>query len=253
MSTEPPPPPGGDPHGEAGPAGHRDVHLADRSSPVSGEQEPEELPSWQARVRGDLAGALWSRPIRDNDAVRNQARGNATIGRVTGVTGESVLGVGLIIFGVLLGVADQASATTPGDLRVPALLAALFLAGQGLTFVVQGLRKEKAERMERRIAESISERTGGESQVVGESEPGTLVIATATPTARTVIQQAKLVSHAVPQRATSGVALLLMALAIWLGLETLRVTAPPALSGLSLLGAFLLFAFGWKTLVDPEP
>lgn len=249
MTSEPPRRSEDQPYGADVPAGHGDLHLVDPPPPVLPEGLHEDLPSWRSRVRTDLAGALWGRPIRENDAVRNQARGNATIGRVTGV---SVLGVGLIIFGVLLGVADQASSTTPGDLRVPALLAALFLAGQGLTFVVQGIRKEKAERMERRIADSIAERTGGESQVVGESEPGTLVIATATPTARTVIQQAKLVTHAVPQRATSGVALMLMVLAVWLGLETLRVEAPPALSGLSLLGAFLLFAFGWKTLVDPE-
>jgi len=250
MSSEPPQRSEDQAYGSDVPPRQGDLHVADPPPPALPAGIHEDLASWRSRVRTDLAGALWGRPIRDNDAVRNQARGNATIGKVTGV---SVLGVGLIIFGVLLGVADQASATTSGDLRVPALLAALFLAGQGLTFVVQGIRKEKAERMERRIAESIAERTGGESQVVGESEPGTLVIATATPTARTVIQQAKLVTHAVPQRATSGVALLLMALAIWLGLETLTVPAPPALSGLSLFGSFLLFAFGWKTLVDPEP
>lgn len=238
------------PDGADVPARHGDISVADPPQPALPDGMHEDLASWRSRVRTDLVGALWGRPIRDNDAVRNQARGNATIGKVTSV---SVLGVGLIIFGILLGVADQASASTSGDLRVPALLAALFLTGQGLTFVVQGIRKEKAERMERRIAESIAERTGGESQVVGESEPGTLVIATATPSARTVIQQAKIVTPAVPQRATSGIALILMALAIWLGLETLTVVAPPALSGLSLFGAFLLFAFGWKTLVDPEP
>ena len=107
--------------------------------------------------------------------------------------------------------------------------------------------------MERRIAQSIAEKTGGESQVVGESEPGTLVIATATQNARTVIQQAKLVTPAVPQRATSGMAVLLIAAG-----DLARAgprspwTAPPALSGLSLLGSFLVFALGWKTLVDPD-
>jgi hypothetical protein len=157
-----------------------------------------------------------------------------------------------MIFGVLLGVADQASSGTPGSLRAPALLAALFLVGQGLVLVLQGIRKERALSMERRIAQSIAEKTGGESQVVGESEPGTLVIATATQNARTVIQQAKLVTPAVPQRATSGMAMLLIVLAVWLGWATLTVLAPPALSGLSLLGSFLVFALGWKTLVDPD-
>lgn len=158
-----------------------------------------------------------------------------------------------MIFGILLGVADQASAGTAGGLRLPALLAALFLVGQGLVLMLQGIRKEKALTMERRIAQSIAEKTGGESQVVGESEPGTLVIATATQNARTVIQQAKLVTPpSVPQRATSGMALILMALAIWLGWAALTVESPPALGGLSLLGAFLVFALGWKTMVDPE-
>lgn len=157
-----------------------------------------------------------------------------------------------MIFGVLLGVADQASAGTGGGLRLPALLAALFLVGQGVVMLLQGIRKEKALNMERRIAQSIAEKTGGESQVVGESEPGTLVIATATQNARTVIQQAKMVAHAVPQRANSGMAMMLMVLSIWLGWAALTVSAPPALSGLSLLGAFIVFALGWKTLVDPD-
>jgi hypothetical protein len=231
-------------------AGRGDLHVADPQPAVLPDPLHDDLPSWRSRVRTDLAGALWGRPIRDNDAVRSQPHGNATIGRVTAV---SVFGIGLMIFGILLGVADQASASTAGGLRLPALLAALFLVGQGLVLVLQGLRKEKALSMERRIAQSIAEKTGGESQVVGESEPGTLVIATATQNARTVIQQAKLVTHAVPQqRGTSGMALVLMLLAIWLGWAALTVTAPPALSGLSLLGSFLVFALGWKALVDPD-
>lgn len=249
MTSEPPPRVEGKDYGSDVPAGHGDLHVIDPSPPVSPDPLHADVPSWGSRVRTDLTGALWGRPIRDNDAVRNQPHGNATIGKVTGV---SVLGIGLMIFGVLLGVADQASAGTPGGLRLPALLAALFLVGQGLVLVLQGIRKERALSMERRIAQSIAEKTGGESQVVGESEPGTLVIATATQNARTVIQQAKLVTPAVPQRATSGMALLLIALAIWLGWATLTVTAPPALGGLSLLGSFLVFALGWKTLVDPD-
>ena len=249
MTSEPPHRSEDKAYGADVPAGHGDLHVADPPPPVLPDPLHEDLPSWRSRVRTDLAGALWGRPIGDNDAVRNQPHGNATIGKVTGV---SVLGIGLMIFGVLLGVADQASSGTPGGLRAPALLAALFLVGQGLVLVLQGIRKERALSMERRIAQSIAEKTGGESQVVGESEPGTLVIATATQNARTVIQQAKLVTHAVPQRATSGMALMLIALSIWLGWATLTVVAPPALSGLSLLGSFLVFALGWKTLVDPD-
>lgn len=246
------------PYGEDQAPGHGDLHLEERPKILLPDGAQEDPLSWSARVRSDIAGALWGRPIRDdnddnddNDAVRIQTRGDDTIGRVTRV---SVVGVGLMIFGVLLGVADQASGTTPGDLRVPALLGALFLVGQGLTFFLQGLRQEKAERMERDIAKKIAERTGGESQIVGESERGPLVIATASSSTCTAIQPAKLVTHTLPQpqRGASGIALMLMVLAVWLGLETLTVDAPPTLSGLSLLGSFLLFAFGWKTLVDPD-
>jgi threonine/homoserine/homoserine lactone efflux protein len=45
---------------------------------------------------------------------------------------------------------------------------------------------------------------------------------------------------------------MLMVLSIWLGWAALTVSAPPALSGLSLLGAFLVFALGWKSLADPD-
>jgi hypothetical protein len=165
------------------------------------------------------------------------------------VAGYFIAGVGL-----LLGMFDQVEpSSTPTSLRAPAMLAALFLFGQGLLMaIIEGGRAAELSRQESTLSEALHRTTDGKSEVVLDSGTGKVVVATQGVNARTVLQQVKLVADVVPQRATSGMALLLMGLSVWLGMALLIVRPTPILGFLSLVAAFLVFTLGWKTLVDPD-
>jgi hypothetical protein len=166
-----------------------------------------------------------------------------------------VAGYFIAVVGLLLGMFDQVEpSSTPTSLRAPAMLAALFLVGQGLLMaIIEGGRAAELARQESTLSEALHRTTEGKSEVVLDSGTGKVVVATTQGVnARTVLQQVKLVADVVPQRATSGMALLLMGLSVWLGMALLIVRPTPVLGFLSLVAAFLVFTLGWKTLVDPD-
>jgi hypothetical protein len=131
-----------------------------------------------------------------------------------------------LMLGVLLGIANQGAGTTGMGLRLPALLAALLMVGQG----VNSLRKNLPHRTEIEvIPEPTVGQRGRELAIVHPLPPKQPVTVLATRPSGTAL--------AVP--------LTVMVLAAWLGLADLRVPAPPALTTLSLIAAFALFALGW--------
>jgi hypothetical protein len=132
--------------------------------------------------------------------------------------------------GIALGLANQAAGTTEMGLRVPALLAALLMVGQG----VVSLRKSLPQRQEIEVIPDP------------ESGPRGRELAVVRPIAQ---RQHPVTPVAVrPTPATLSVPITVLLLAAWLGLADLRVAAPPTLSVLSLVAAFALFALGWGLL-----
>lgn len=136
----------------------------------------------------------------------------------------------IIIIGLALGLVDQTSSEVSGILRVPALVAALILVGQGLNLLDQARAPEVVE-----VTESVP---------VGAPAP-------AAGAARPVNLGEDLDAEAESTR--SGILpWMVLGLAVWLGLATLAFpTAPLQLILLSLLAAYLLFARGWKLMVAP--
>jgi hypothetical protein len=134
-----------------------------------------------------------------------------------------------LILGLALGVANQGAGGTAMALRVPALLAALLMVGQG----VNDLRKNMPHRQEVEVLpENDPGVRGRELAVVRPLPPKTPVTIMATR----------------PSPATLSVPLTVLILAAWLGLADLRIHAPASLSVLSLISAFALFALGWGLL-----
>jgi hypothetical protein len=133
-----------------------------------------------------------------------------------------------LVLGLALGVANQGAGDTAMGLRVPALLAALLMVGQG----VVDIRKN----LPRRTVEVIPDGEGGprsrELAVVRPMPPQPPVSVLTTR----------------PSPSTLSVPLTVMFLAAWLGLADLRIAAPASLSTLSLISAFALFALGWGLL-----
>ena len=145
--------------------------------------------------------------------------------------------IGAIItlaLGILLGVANQGAEGVGMGLRVPALLAALLMVGQGVVDIKRHLPK-------RRIVEEsdtllVDDGTGNgpratELAVVRQLPP---------PPVNAVVVRPTPVNLSVP--------ITVMVLAAWLGLADLRVEAPPGLMVLSLIASFALFALGWSLL-----
>ncbi len=142
-----------------------------------------------------------------------------------------VVPVLLIAIGLMLGWADQdAGQRAHDDLRIPAMIAALLLFGQGLSDLQAGHRTPAAEEE----AEAEAEAEAQEEAAAPGQTPARLL--------------ARSSSAASSPSAASALAIGLMLLGVWLGVKVLTVTAPAQLSNLSLLAAFLLFAFGWKVL-----
>jgi hypothetical protein len=135
-----------------------------------------------------------------------------------------------LVLGLALGVANQGAGGTAMGLRVPALLAALLMVGQG----VNDLRKNMPRRQEVEVLPDPDGNAprGRELAVVRPIPPQKPVTIMATR----------------PSPATLSVPLTVMILAAWLGLADLRIDAPASLSVLSLISAFALFALGWGLL-----
>jgi hypothetical protein len=139
-----------------------------------------------------------------------------------------------LFLGILLGVANQGAHGTGMGLRVPALLAALLMTGQGVVDIKRHLPK-------RRIVEEsdtllVDDGSGSgpratELAVVRQLPPPQPVTVAVRPTAPNL---------AVP--------ITVMVLAAWLGLADLRVAAPTSLMILCLIASFALFALGWSLL-----
>jgi hypothetical protein len=135
----------------------------------------------------------------------------------------------IIVIGLALGLVDQTSSEVSGMLRIPALVAALILVGQGLSM----LEEARAAATVQAIPTATREGVGP----AGRAEPP-------------IITAGEEVTEA-PR--TSSRAYLVLFLAIWLGVATLVYpTAPISLILLSLLSAYLLFARGWRTMQAPQ-
>jgi hypothetical protein len=133
-----------------------------------------------------------------------------------------------IALGIALGLANQGAPHTEMALRVPALLAALLMVGQGVNNLRNGLPRQQQVALN---PEGSSSR-GRELAVVRDMAP--------KPTVAVVTSK--------PSPATLAVPITVMVLAAWLGLADLRVSAPATLSVLSVVAAFALFALGWGLL-----
>jgi hypothetical protein len=134
-----------------------------------------------------------------------------------------------LVLGLALGIANQGAGGTEMALRVPALLAALLMVGQG----VVDIRKNLPRRQIEVVPETVDPGPRGrELAVVRPIPPQPPVTVLATK----------------PSPSTLSVPLTVMILAAWLGLADLRVNAPEALSVLSLISSFALFALGWGLL-----
>jgi hypothetical protein len=133
-----------------------------------------------------------------------------------------------LVLGLALGIANQGANGTEMALRVPALLAALLMVGQGVVDIRKNLPRHAVEV----TPEADSGPRSRELAVVRPMPP----------------QQPVTVLATRPSPATLSVPLTVMILAAWLGLADLRVDAPAALSTLSLISAFALFALGWGLL-----
>jgi hypothetical protein len=153
------------------------------------------------------------------------------VSRVVSISspGAIVLAILTLILGFALGVANQGAGGTAMALRVPALLAALLMVGQGINDLRKNLPRQQQVEM---LPEPESGSRGRELAVVRPMPPKQPVsIITTRPTPQTL-----------------SVPLTVMFLAAWLGLADLRVAAPASLSVLSLIAAFALFALGWGLL-----
>lgn len=151
-----------------------------------------------------------------------------------------VLPVLLIALGFLLGWADQNATSLKNDLRFPAMIAALLLFGQGGAEILSWLQTKSEE------GKAADARAKELEEQLPPEEPAPAP--TAPPAARLMSRSS--ITPTAPSGA-STLAVGLMGLGVWLGLETLYVEKLPVVT-LSLLAAFLLFTFGWKLLTKGQ-
>lgn len=144
----------------------------------------------------------------------------------------------IIVIGLALGLIDQAASEVSSALRVPALIAALVLVGQGVNLLDQARR---ADTVKVTTPDPVS---------VGATTQATVPTVRTTPEGQQVnTGQDVAVVDTVPG-APGILPWLVLGLAVWLGLATLASPgAPPSLILLSLLAAYLLFARGWRLMV----
>ena len=144
-----------------------------------------------------------------------------------------------LTLGILLGVSNQSAHDTGMGLRMPALLAALLMVGQGVVDIKRHLPK-------RRIVEDT------DTQLLVDDGSGSgpratelAVVRNLPPPPPPAAVQATVVR---PTPVNLSVPITVMVLAAWLGLADLRVDAPQSLMVLSLIASFALFALGWSLL-----
>ena len=130
--------------------------------------------------------------------------------------GEAIM---IIVVGLMLGLIDQQSAEVPDTLRFPALIAALILVGQGLNQL-------------RTVREIIK-------------GPGAVVTGGSAPSGAASVNRG--VDPGADEGGSTVGTRLVLVLAVWLGIASLSYPSG-ALTVLSLLAAFLLFARGWNVV-----
>jgi hypothetical protein len=140
-----------------------------------------------------------------------------------------------LLLGVLLGIANQGADGTGMGLRVPALLAALLMVGQGVVDIKRHMPKSRVVEESETLLVDDGSGSGPrptELAVVRQLPPP-------TPVTSSVVR---------PSGINLAVPITVMVLAAWLGLADLRVDAPTSLTVLSLIASFALFALGWSLL-----
>ncbi|WP_143448064.1 hypothetical protein [Kineosporia sp. R_H_3] len=136
---------------------------------------------------------------------------------------EKAVAVFVLVLGVVLGLVDQRSGADTG-LRVPALIASLFLVASSLNVLLP-----------------IGAKGHVEDDVEVEGPPGE--------PGRAVVRGAAAPPPPPPAKPSPFISILLMGIAVWLGLATLMYQdAEPQLTGLSLLASFLIFSRGLAEL-----
>ena len=136
-----------------------------------------------------------------------------------------------LLLGLLLGISNQGASGTSMSLRVPALLAALLMVGQGVVDFRRGM-----------VAKPTVER-------VPEDEPP--VITRELPqgkASKAPRQNVSVMPVPKPTPSTLAVPISVLLLAAWLGWADLVTSAPDSLAVLSLISSFALFALGWSLL-----
>jgi hypothetical protein len=138
-----------------------------------------------------------------------------------------------LLLGILLGVTNQAADGVGMGLRVPALLAALLMTGQGVVDLKRHWPKQV-----RVVVKKEAVREDGTVARTTELAPVTPL----PPPRRVAVEVVR------PTAPNLAVPITVMVLAAWLGLADLRVEAPTSLTVLCLISAFALFALGWSLL-----
>jgi hypothetical protein len=178
--------------------------------------------------------AVTSRP--PNQAPASQARQQSTARVVTVSSPGPLIGAIItLILGIMLGVANQGAEGTGMGLRVPALLAALLMVGQGVVDIKRHLPK-------RRIVEESDTLLVDDGSGSGPRATELAVVRQLPPPPPVTASVVR------PTPVNFSVPITVMVLAAWLGLADLRVEAPTSLMVLSLIAAFALFALGWSLL-----
>jgi hypothetical protein len=181
--------------------------------------------------------AITSRAATGQPGTSPQSRQQNTARVVTVSSPGPLIGaIVTLMLGVLLGVSNQSASGTGMGLRVPALLAALLMVGQGVVDIKRHLPK-------RRIVEE------SDTQLLVDDGSGSGPRATELAVVRPLPPPQPVQTNVVrPTKINLAVPLTVMVLAAWLGIADLRVDAPASLTVLSLIASFALFALGWSLL-----
>jgi hypothetical protein len=140
---------------------------------------------------------------------------------------EKAVAIFVLVLGVVLGLVDQRSVADVG-LRVPALIASLFLVANAINVLLPIGAKGHVEDVEAEAEIADANRAAAVAAAArGQAPP---------PSTQ-------------PQKVSPLISVILMGLAVWLGLATLYYQeAEPQLTGLSLLASFLIFSRGLAEL-----
>jgi hypothetical protein len=175
-------------------------------------------------VSNQVALPSGQQPSQQRTPTRTAVVPGPSVGALVGATLTFLLGI-------LLGISNQGAAGTSMNLRVPALLAALLMVGQGAVDFRRGL-------VAKPTVEQIPENTP--PQLTRELPP--------SKTVRTPRQNVSVMPPVKPTLSTLAVPIIVLTLAAWLGWADLVTSAPDSLAVLSLVASFALFALGWSLL-----